>query len=91
MVFAYNSRTDRLMARVAISILSLGLVYGIISFGRPIYWRFYATVLRPFEDGSERGIDVLDDDPFSASVVEQKKQHGEGIFHCLSLCSDGHA
>ena len=78
MVFSYNSPTDRLMARVAITILSLGAIYGIFSFGRPIYWRFYATVLKPFEDGGEGGLDILDDDPFSAAVVEQQKQqHGK--------------
>jgi len=81
MVFTYKSRTDRLMARVAIAIFSLGAIYGILSFGRPIYWRFYATVLRPFEDGGEVGaVDVvLDDDPFSAAAVEKNHLHGEEV------------
>ena len=35
--------------------------------------RFYATVLRPFEDA---GFDVLDDDPFSAAQIEKKGVHG---------------
>ena len=78
MVFSYNSPTDRMMARVAITILTFGAIYGLFSFGRPVYWRFYATVLRPFEDGGVGSMDILDDDPFSAAVVEQQKiAHGK--------------
>ena len=78
MVLAFKSPTDRMMARVAITIFTFGAIYGIFAFGRPIYWRFYANVLRPFEDGGVGGLDPLDDDPFSAAVVEQQKHiHGQ--------------
>lgn len=76
MVLAFESKTDRLMSRVAIALFSLGAIFGLYSFGRPLYWRFYATVLRPFEDNS--GFDVLDDDPFSAAEAE-KHLHGKVI------------
>lgn len=77
MVLSFKSPTDRMMARVAITIFTFGAIYGIFAFGRPIYWRFYANVLRPFEDGGIGGLDPLDDDPFSAAIVEQQKHiHG---------------
>ena len=71
MVLAFDSKTDRLMSRIAIAIFTLGAIYGLFSFGRPLYWRFYANVLRPFEDVG--GIDVLDDDPFSAAIIERQQ------------------
>ena len=45
-----NSKTDRLMARIAIVIFSIGALFAFWAFGRPLYWRFYATTWRPFED-----------------------------------------
>jgi hypothetical protein len=40
------------MSRIAVGILSMGAIYMFFSFGRPIWWRLYASVIRPFEDGS---------------------------------------
>ncbi|KAG1675655.1 hypothetical protein FOA52_002364 [Chlamydomonas sp. UWO 241] len=81
-----KSRTDRLMARAAISILSIGLLYTLYTLGAgPVYYRFVATVLRPFKDG-ENGFDlgdVLDDDPFTASeaqkLIQQKHNKQGGV------------
>ncbi|KAG2496814.1 hypothetical protein HYH03_005220 [Edaphochlamys debaryana] len=45
-----QSRTDRLMARIALVIVAGGLVYGFYSLGGPVYWKFYATIIHPFQD-----------------------------------------
>ncbi|GIL83523.1 hypothetical protein Vretimale_10343 [Volvox reticuliferus] len=45
-----TSRTDRLMARIALVIVAGGLVYGFYSLGGPIYWKVYATVIHPYQD-----------------------------------------
>jgi hypothetical protein len=63
------------MSRIAIILFALGALFGVYSFGRPLYWRFYATVWRPFEDvalGSR--IQTFDDDPFSAAVMEKEEK-----------------
>ncbi|KXZ43660.1 hypothetical protein GPECTOR_83g272 [Gonium pectorale] len=45
-----TSRTDRLMARIALVIVAGGLLYGAYSLGGPVWWRVYATVIHPYED-----------------------------------------
>lgn len=62
-----NSRTDRLMARIAVVIFCGGLIYGTYSLGGPVWWRFYATVIHPFEDNSTA---VVDAQPFADAKVE---------------------
>ncbi len=72
MVLQFNTPTDRMMARVAITIFTLGALYGIYSLGPPLYWRFYATVYHPFEDSAkDHSQDLVDDDPFSAAVMKE--------------------
>lgn len=70
MVLMFKTATDRRMAYMALTLFTLGATYGIYSFGRPLYWRFYATVLFPFEHAPSVDL-ALEDDPFSASVLEQ--------------------
>ena len=53
MVLSWRTKTDRLMARVAVTILSLGAIYILYSFSRPIWWRFKANVIKPFKDGGD--------------------------------------
>ncbi len=62
MVLSFQTKTDRRMAYLAIALLSLGGLYGAVSFGLPVYWRFYATVIRPFEahDTSSGTVQVKD-------------------------------
>ena len=55
MVLSWQTKTDRFMSRIAVIILSMGAIYMVFTFGRPIWWRLYASVLRPFEDGSSGG------------------------------------
>lgn len=50
-----TSKTDRLMARIAFVILAAGALYGTVMFGRPLYYRFAADVLRPFGHGDPGG------------------------------------
>uniref|UniRef100_A0A7R9V221 Nucleotide-diphospho-sugar transferase domain-containing protein n=1 Tax=Chlamydomonas euryale TaxID=1486919 RepID=A0A7R9V221_9CHLO len=71
----FNSKTDRLLARTALAILSVGAVYGAYSLGGPLYWRFYATMVAPFS-GNQLDALVLDDDPFAAIEAEKLLQHG---------------
>jgi hypothetical protein len=40
------------LRRVAISILTIGVLFGLYEFGPPLYWRFYSTVIHPFEHGT---------------------------------------
>ena len=67
-----KSTTDRRMAYVALTLFTLGAMYGVYSFGRPVYWRFYATVIHPFDDPGDVDL-ALDDDPFAAAVLEQSR------------------
>jgi hypothetical protein len=53
---------------VAIAIFTLGLLFGIYSVGPPLYWRFYATVIHPFEDPDAAPLKV---DPF-ADILHPK-------------------
>ena len=59
------------LARFAITIFALGGLFALYSLGLPVYWKLYADVIRPFQTD---GIQALDDDPFSAALL----QHGEG-------------
>jgi len=59
-----------MMARVAITIFTLGALYGIYALGPPVWWRIQATIIKPFEDPS---FEVLDDDPFAAAFIEQHR------------------
>lgn len=71
-----SSKTDRLMARTAVAIFTVGILYGMYAIGQPIWWRLYATVVAPFESEVKLGV-VLDDDPFSASALEKLNVKGE--------------
>lgn len=66
MVVNIQSHTDRMMARFAIIILSLGAMYGVYSFGLPVYWRFYATHIKPFKPHSGAG---PNDDPLMNALM----------------------
>lgn len=79
-----NSKTDRIMARIAIVIFSIGAIFAFWAFGRPLYWRFYATTLRPFEDptlsrGSDEANKILDE-PLLKPATTSKKG-GEFTIH----------
>ncbi|KAG1680607.1 hypothetical protein FOA52_015056 [Chlamydomonas sp. UWO 241] len=53
-----RTKTDRLMARAAVLIFALGACYAVVLLGRPLYYRFAADVLRPFQHeavGSSEG------------------------------------
>jgi hypothetical protein len=96
----FASKTDKLMARTAIGILSIGLLYTLYTLGAgPLYYKFVATVVRPFQ-GAENAFDlVLDDDPFSATEAQKLIQNhnkqdaqGEGAAPCTRhAASDRHA
>ena len=77
-----SNKTDRMMANIAIAILSLGACYAVYSLGPPVWWRFYATVIRPFEDSG--GIGVLDDDPFSSVLDTRSLPGAQGVHDCAS-------
>jgi hypothetical protein len=49
------TKTDRWMARIAIVIVTGGLLYGAWSLGGPVYWRVYATVIHPYQDAAHPG------------------------------------
>lgn len=53
---------------VAITILTLGVLYGVYTLGPPVWWRIQATIIKPFEDSK---LEALDDDPFSAAFIHQ--------------------
>ncbi|MEW5307750.1 MAG: hypothetical protein WDW36_010126 [Sanguina aurantia] len=67
-MFSYTSVVDRWLARSALVVLILGGSWGIVSIGQPVYWRYYATVLRPFEDPTLNTTDATDD-PFSVTKI----------------------
>lgn len=46
------SKTDRTLIYAALILLVGGLLYGLVAAGLPLYWRFSATVLRPFHSGA---------------------------------------
>lgn len=55
------------MCRVAMLIFVFGGLFGLYSLGPPVYWRVYATVLRPFHDNpSDNAFDNPSDNAFSA-------------------------
>jgi hypothetical protein len=56
---------------VAITIFALGALYGLFSL-QPVYWRVYATVIKPFEDPS---VAALGEDPFEAIIGVDKALH----------------
>ncbi|PNW80858.1 hypothetical protein CHLRE_07g332500v5 [Chlamydomonas reinhardtii] len=45
-----STRTDKLMARIALVIVTGGILYGAYALGGPLWWKFYATVVHPYED-----------------------------------------
>lgn len=55
-VVPINSKTDKLMARIAITIVCGGLLYGAWALGQPLYWRLYATVINPFVHDPAHGV-----------------------------------
>lgn len=56
---------ERILTRFVVVVVLLGCAYASISFARPVYWRFYATVIKPFEDDPISPFD----DPLIASAV----------------------
>ncbi|GFR51919.1 hypothetical protein Agub_g14403 [Astrephomene gubernaculifera] len=45
-----SSRTDKLMARIALVIVASGVLYGCYAMGGPVYWKVYATLIHPYQD-----------------------------------------
>lgn len=58
-VVPINSRTDKLMARIALTICVGGLMYGAWALGQPLWWKFYATVVNPFVHDPAHGEDTV--------------------------------
>jgi hypothetical protein len=50
-VTVYHHHDNVIEFRAAVVILALGGAFGLYHLGGPLYWRFYATVIHPF-DGS---------------------------------------
>lgn len=44
-----SSPTDRMLARLALLIITGGLLYGSLAVLGPLYWRLYSTHIRPFD------------------------------------------
>eukprot|EP00798_Chlamydomonas_sp_ICE-L_P001848 gene1848-33268_t len=78
-----KSKTDRMMARVALIIIALGALYGIYAFSAPLYYRFVADVVKPFDSrtelstsgvGPKQHIEPIKDDPFAEGVLLSLKK-----------------
>lgn len=82
-----STRTDKLMARIALVIVTGGILYGAYALGGPLWWKFYATVVHPYEDSVKGTQSVVGELrlPRRAAMGRRSQLGGAGFLAVPSL------